>query len=319
MSIITGNSLARPRPELRDAYYQAIPQGWIADQVAPFLSVETKSGQIEVVKRESMLGNETTAKRAPDGSYGSVDLYIGKVDYDCEDIGKEHTIKNGDGSTISLNRELAATMLLNSVVNTFKEHLFVADLFTNWSGSSGNAGTSWATLASSTPIADLNTAILATTVASGVKPNAIVLNSLTLSYLLNAASTRALFPGAQVVTLDVLNAQLPALVGVKYIFEGSAVYNSAVEGLPFNGAFIVPSNKVMLCTVPVGVSPTDPLAPATMRTAVWAEDAGSGELVVENYRDERRRGEVYRVRTNIDHVLMDKATGYLLTTTPAET
>jgi hypothetical protein len=294
-------------------------QGWIADMVAPFLSVDTKSGQIEVVKREALLALEATAKRAPDGSYGRVNQYIGKVDYDCEDIGKEHVVKDGDGTTISYNKELGAVMLLNNIVNTFKEHLFVNTLFTNWSGSSGNVTTSWATLASATPIADLNTAILATTVASGVKPNAIVLNSTTLSYLLNAASTKALFPGAQVVGLDLLNAQLPALLGIKYVFEGSAVYNAAVEGLPFSGAFIVPANKVMICNVPVGVNPADPLAPATMRTPVWAEDAGGGDLVVENYRDEARRGEVYRVRTNIDHVIMDKATGYLLTTTPAET
>lgn len=319
MGTTGGNALARPRMDLRDAYYQTVGGAYIADKIAPFLSVPTKYGQIEVVKRESILADESgSIKRAPGGEYGRGNLAIGKIDYGCEDIGREHVLKDGEGVTISLNREVGATLMLRTIVSIAKEIALAAKLTTGWTGPSGNVSLSWADPATAKPCDDIADIVLSIK-KYGVMPTALVCNPTVMAEIIAAEDTKARFPGSLVITKSLLESQLSALTGLQFSFEAGAVANTAAEGLPFVGGFVYPDTYAHILTVPAEASNLDPLTPSTLRTLVWEEDAGEGELVVEQYRDEVRRGEVYRVRTNIDQKVMDAYSGYRIGVHPAET
>ncbi len=314
MPIVTGNVLARPRPELADAYYQMEASGGIADKVFPPLAVETKTGQLEVLKRESLNSIENLV-RAPDGSYARTNAYIGKLDYDCEEIGAEHVLLDGDGKTISYNRELGGVTILRSKIDTKKEASVVATLMTGWTGATGAASVSWATAESAVPIDDIVSTVNTIMLNSGVRPNALILNPVVLQMILAAASTRDRFPGAPMVTQGMLEQSLALLTGLQYVLVGEMVYNTADEGAAFTGGFIWPSTDVMICRIAADAGPTNPLPPSTGRTPVWIDDAPVGDTTIESYRDETRRGMVLRARTNFDHVIMDAATGLKLSVT----
>ena len=317
MSIITGNVLARPRMDLTDAYHQMDGSGFIADSVFPPLAVETKIGQLEAILREAQTTIENL-ERSPDGSYNRVNQYIGKIDYDCEEIGGEHMVLDGDGKTISYNREMGAIALLSNLVNLKKESLFAAAAFTGWAGATANAATAWATAATATPIDDIVSAVNTVLLNSGVMPNALVLNPAVVQLILACEDTKERFPGAPMISQAMLQNSLAMLTGLEKIFVGRAIYNTVPEGRSFTGGYMIPSTDVLICHVP-NAGPNDPAPAATGRTAIWTEDAGMGPLVVESYRDETRRGWAYRVRTNIDHVVMDAATGLKLAVTAAAT
>jgi len=320
MSIVTtGTTLATPRPELADAYYQMTTAGtFIADKVLPQLAVDTKAGQLEVLARESM-GTMENLVRSPDGSYARTNARIKTINYSCAEIGGEHVVLDGDGRTISYNRELGAVNILRSLVDLKKEAAASALLFSGWAGTSGNAAVSWATAASAKPIDDIVAGINTVLLASGVMPNALIVNPATLQLILGAADTKARFPGAPMISQSMLQQSIGLLTGLEYVFVGGAVYSSLAEGRTWSGAYVWPSTDVLICRVAADAGPTNPMAPSTGRTAVWTEDASLGDLVIESYRDETRRGQVLRARTTLNQILMDAATGLKLSVTAAST
>ena len=50
------------------------------------------------------------------------------------------------------------------------------------------------------------------------------------------------------------------------------------------------------------------------RSIVWGADSPGGLFVSETYRDEKRRGNMIRVRMNTDEKIIDETAGELITT-----
>ena len=100
-------------------------------------------------------------------------------------------------------------------------------------------------------------------------------------------------PGIDVAKMNTQN--LAALFGVPRVLVGGAVYDSAGKGQDATIADLWSNEYAALVKIGSG---QDITAPCVGRTFLWTEDSPQNPIV-EQYRDEAIRSDVYRVRHNV--------------------
>jgi hypothetical protein len=301
------------RPELADALYEYQPDGvnYFADLIAPRIQVSEASGQFEVVKRETMLQNTDDA-RTPTGEYKELDAELTKLDYTTTDRGLTHTLKDGDRQTIQLNREMMTMRLLKGTLMRNREKRIFDLLFntSTWTGADlyTDTATTWATVATCDPVADVIAAKKKVRDNSGVEPNAVIMSATNFDYCLISTKIRGFLSGIKTPSAaDVAN-ELPRLMGVNQVIVCNAVRNTAPEG---KSASITPICSNSYVSVAHLGSAGDPSAPAVMLSPEFAEDSAN-PYVVESYISDEKRGLVYRVRNHIGELVVEKYFAHLL-------
>ena len=114
------------------------------------------------------------------------------------------------------------------------------------------------------------------------------------------------------VVLETLEAQrrlLAMYFGVNQVLIGNAVYDSANKGQSFTSAQIWDDEYCLVCVC--ASNPNDLREPCIGRTFLWTTDSPSN-MVVEEYREEQTRSNVYRCRQSTDEVMVFAGAGYLL-------
>ena len=120
---------------------------------------------------------------------------------------------------------------------------------------------------------------------------------------------KAKFPGATVITEEMLRSQMAAILGIRNLIVGQAVYNSADEGQTFTGAEIWPDDYAMVAVLGSEGLPIS--EPQLGRTIVWDPYADSLEYV-ESYREEQTESEIIRVKSFSDEKIFDPYFGHLM-------
>jgi hypothetical protein len=103
--------------------------------------------------------------------------------------------------------------------------------------------------------------------------------------------------------------EIAQAAGVEKVLVGKAAKNSAAKGQTFSGAFILPTTYVAVGQTAGG----DFASGGAGRTIIWSEDA-SAPFVAESYRDEGRRSNILRVRSNRVVKVIDSTAMQLITT-----
>jgi hypothetical protein len=111
------------------------------------------------------------------------------------------------------------------------------------------------------------------------------------------------------LTDEELTNAIADLFGVKKVLVGNGIYNSAKRGKTFVSADIWSDNYVMVAVV--GNDGVDLSEPAIGRTILWEEDSPEN-AVVESYREEQTRSDIFRVRQYTAEKLIDPYFGHLL-------
>jgi len=298
------------RPDLNDAYqqYDARAENYVATKVFAPLAVETVRGEIEVVRRDNATQDVPMA-RAANGTYNRIDQMLEVLKYSLVEKGAEHVILAGEQNTIQYNKLLGGTRLLKLKRWISREIDFSDVLFNAGTvPASALVGAVW-TNPASTPLTDLIAARENVRLACGAPPDTIVMSATNLSRLLGNTEVRNCFPGMQVLTMDAIQANLPALCGYSKLFISNGITNTVPVG-NFTAGSIVPDDTVAVCMTANADDPAEVMC--TGRTLYWAEDAGI-DGVVETYISNEQRGMVVRVRDYQNPILFDAATAALLT------
>ena len=102
---------------------------------------------------------------------------------------------------------------------------------------------------------------------------------------------------------------LAQVFDLDFIIVAGSSKNSAKEGQSATPAQIWSNEYAMLCKIATG---GDMREPCIGRTFHWADDGSSIGGTVESYRDEKVRGDVIRVRHDVDEIVLYPEAGHLL-------
>lgn len=313
-------SYAAPRLDLGVAFLEfvkdeALGPTFIGAQVLPSFSTPRKEAKFSAVTRETLL-QKPDAKRAMKGAYNRIVTGAKDKSYLCEEYGLEHPVDD-DERSLYMNDfdadEAAAMAIGNGLLLNFEDRVQAAVIDTVlWTGASlftDNSASPWSTS---------TTDIVGQVVAAkdkvrqntGMEPNALIIGAAQLPNLLkNADIKKVHFPGAPLLTEAMIRSALAAIFGLEKLLVGRAVRNSAAEGAAFTGADIWGDTYVQVARL---CEPGAPLwSPCVGRSFLWAPSSAE-ELVMEQYREEQTRGDVFRGRHSVDEVIIDKFFAHMM-------
>lgn len=321
---VQGNTLAPgffaiPRLDLGQALYDVNPSGikYIADQVLAPVPVSQNSAKISVITRESLL-SKANGVVAPGAGYARIDMATKDVQYACNEIGFESKLPDRQKAIYAsfFDAEVATSKTLLNKLLLDRESRVAAKIFdtAKWTGSSlaANAGSGWSTAATGTVLADVANAKLKINQNTGLEPNVIVCSQTVLNYMkantaiLNATQyTR--FPNDKE-----WNTNLAGLFGVDRILVANSVYNSGGEGQAFSSSTTWSSLYCWVGRVALDGESLD--TPCVGRSPVFTGDVpDGGPFIVEQYREESARSNVYRIRQTMDELVYNEYLGFLIT------
>lgn len=327
-------STAITRFDLSMAYAEialaASRQGFIGLKALPPIGVAKEEGDFLKILVEDLMRATEDTERPPRGAYKRDDFNWTKDSFSVKEHGVEEVVDDalieryGDiirAETIcsqrAVHRVLAALeqAIADAVFNT-----------TTWTGSALTTAitTDWTNAASATPLADLDGAIEKVKASSGMMPNTIILTDLALRYFKRTAEVEDLLKYSGRDDPKNLGDSLRELFEIENILVARSFNNSAKEGQSASFSRYWNSDRVMVCHVHNDGMDGDLEAPmpnigrtifptGTGIPLPGMDEDGESGLIVEEYREEARRGGVMRARTKYQVKVIHAEAGHLLT------
>ena len=317
------SSLSTLRPDLAASFeafdLEAEKAGYIARKVMPTVDVASQAGTFGKIPLDQLLQQRDT-KRAPGSGYARGQFTFTSSTYSCEEHGAEEPIDDREAKMYAeyFDAEVISTRrAYNAVLRNAEKR--VADAVFNtstWTGASLTTDVSaspWATIASASPLTNVEAAVGKVYDGSGLWPNALVINRKVFRNLRNTAQVidRIASSGAgnRNLASDVTVDMLAQAFDLDYIIVAGGSYNSATEGQTATPAQLWSSTYAMVCRVAVG---NDFREPCIGRTFHWGADGSNIDGAVESYRDEVVRANIVRVRHDVDEIVLYAQAGHLL-------
>lgn len=307
------------RPDLGAlAFEYALQQSqseFIGTRVMPVFETAEQSGEYPVIPVEAILKQQTT-RRAPRSAYNRSDWEFENDTFDCVEYGWEEPIDDVEAALYSRFFDAEEVAVLRAVDIIMRGHeQRVADTVFDTNNAIGNAGVTneWDDAANATPRADVIAGKQAMRAASGLMPNALVISSTVFD---NVLATDELKNYLQYTTphlvegMDAQRATLARYFGLDEVLVGTAVKDTAAKGKAASIGDIWDDEYAALVRIPR--QPRNLREPSFGRTMLWTADSPS-IITTETYRDEPHRADVYRVRQNVDEVVIFEGGLYLLT------
>ena len=323
------SSLATLRPDLASFLefdLESERAGFIATQVLPVMSVASQAGNFGKIPLEELLQQRET-KRAPGSGYARGSFKFEPAVYSTEEHGAEEPVDDREAKMYAdyFDAEQVSTMRAFSAVLRNAEQR-VADAVFNastWTGAALTTGVSneWDKnhITDATPIADVEAAVQKVYDGSGLWPNALIINRKVFRALrnLDEITERINSEGAGNASKpsDITAAMLAQVFDLDFVIVAGTSKNGSKEGQAATPQQIWSSEYAMVCRVATG---NDMREACIGRTFHWGQDGSSVGGTVESYRDEVVRGNVIRVRHDVDEVILYPQAGHLLSniTTP---
>jgi hypothetical protein len=317
------SSLATQRPDLAtflEFDLESERAGYIATQVLPVMSVASQAGNFGKIKLAELLQQRQT-KRAPGSGYARGSWTFDKATYATEEHGAEEPVDDREAKMYAeyFDAEQVSTMRAFSSVLRNAEERVANAVFnaTTWSGGALTTAITneWDSnhKTNAIPIDDVEGAVNKVYDASGLWPNALIINRRVFRNLRNLDQIidRINSEGAGNASKpsDITTAMLAQVFDLDYVIVAGTSKNGAKEGQTASPTQIWSSEYAMVCRIATG---NDMREPCIGRTFHWSNDGSSIGGTVESYRDEAIRGNVIRVRHDVDEVIMYPQAGHLL-------
>jgi len=294
---------------------KVLPPAPVAMQAAGFLRV----------KIASLLTPIEDLMRAPFSGYKRGNFLFDQESYVTQDYGAEEPVDDRQLAIYAnvIKLENFATMrAVNRVLMAFENDVASA-VFNTGTFSNAAAAVAWDTPATATPLEDIDKAREQVLLACGSEPNSMILSSWALIKLCRTHQIQDLLKFSGHDDPKAYVKRIPALcelLMLDQILVGRGMKNTAGEGATATPARIWDPTMAMVCHV----GETDDVEapePCIGRTFMWtAENAeipgGEDEtpgVIVEEYREENRRGGTIRARNDRQIKIFHPEAGYLLT------
>lgn len=300
-----------PRADLGVALREYVPElPLVAEEVLPGYLVGKKAASISVITRENL--KRTTAGHANGAAFNRIRLLAEDMSYTCKDYGLEEQLTQDDRETYAsdFDAELEKSQNAKQHVLVEQEVRTAAAVFntTTWTGSAlftDNSGSPWAT-SSTDIIAQVLAGKEKVRAGTGAKADSLLLSESNMTNLLKNTGIKAMFPGAAIITEEMLRSAMAAIFGLRNLIVGGAVYDSAAEGQDFSGTDIWSASYVMVFKRCVGPVSSGGLG----RTLQWSEINDSNIIVT--YPEPQTDSDIYRYRQYQDEKIFDASFGHLM-------
>jgi hypothetical protein len=308
--------------------------GFIGLMVLPALAVALQSAAFLRVKVESLLGPVEDLMRAPRGTYKRSNFEWDQDNYATADYGAEEEVDDrqiamyGD---ILRAEQINLMRAINRVLQCHESEVAQAVFDTaTWTGASLTTAlsTPWSTPASATPLEDVDAAIEKVKNNIGTEPDTFIMTDWALRKLSRTAEVKDLLKYSghdDPKALDVI-AGLAQLFKIPKWRIGKGWKNAASVGLDPSFSRLWDPTMAMVCkTADEGDEDLESATPSIGRTVCWTEenagipgvDAQELAVIVEEYREEQRRGGVIRARHDRQIKILHPKAGHLLTNVTA--
>jgi len=315
------SSLSTLRPDLatfEEFDLEMDRRGFIAQRVAPVIDVASQSGSFGKIPVEQLLQTRTT-NRASGAGYARGNWTFLPATYACEEHGAEEPIDDREAAMYAnyFSAEQIATMRAYDAVLRNAEMRMAAAVFnaSTWTGETLTTavGIEWDTIATATPITDVDAAVKKVWAVSGMWPNALVISKPVFKNLRRCAQVIDALEsggaGAPSYQGAINEAQLASVFDLDYIIVAGSAKNTAAEGQSVAFGNIWDDEYAMVCRV---ATTSDPKEPCIARTFHWGADGSQIRGTVEMYREESKRSDIVRVRHDVDEIIMYTEMGHLL-------
>ncbi|OHB82791.1 MAG: hypothetical protein A2V98_25860 [Planctomycetes bacterium RBG_16_64_12] len=306
--------------------------GFIGLKALPPVGVAKQAANFSKITIESVLGPVEDTVRAPDGTYSRGDFEWTPDSYKTEEHGVEEPM---DDRTIKIyGSEIRAEFIhaeraINRVLQAF-ENAVAAAVFnsTTWTGAALTTAVAipWTTQATAVPVDNIDAAIDKVKTACGAKPNTLILTDYALRCIKRTTQIEDLLKYSgrdDPKNLGILSG-LGELLDLPNILVAAGYKNTAGEGATASLTRFWDPTMAMVCCVNTSGDLEDPV-PTIGRTIMWTEEnvsipgVGDGEpgVILEEYREENRRGSVLRARMDRQIKILHAEAGHLMTAVTA--
>lgn len=296
-------------------------EGFIGHRVLPIVQRAKQAGDYAKRTLESVLQVHKTARNA-DGEYPRSSSKWTKDSYSTTERAHEATV---DDRTVKkyddiIDAEFWETERVIDIVLRSYEIAVAAAVFntTTWTGVplTTTVTNEWDDAPNATPIDDVEAARELIVTGFGQEPNALVINRKVYRNLRNVDQLVDRIKSQTFVNVQqgVMTAQtLADALDLEFILVAGGLENTANEAVARSISRIWSDEYAMLCKIPTN---GDPSSPGIGKTVIWSEegdvDGDRPGVIVEQYREESRRGDAIRARTD-DQIKIDFAVaGHLL-------
>lgn len=315
------SSLATQRPDLAtflEFDLESEKAGYIATQVFPVIDVQSQAGNFGKIPIEQLLQQRDT-RRAPGSGYARGNWTFDKAVYATEEHGAEEPVDDREAKMYSeyFQAEQISTMRAFSSVLRNAEQRVADAVFntTTWTGSSLTTAPTneWDDATNAVPLTDVEAAVQKIYDNSGLWANALIINRKVFRNLRNSAQVidriESNGAGNASKASDITVQMLAAAFDLDYIIVAGTSKNGAKEGQAASPTQIWSGEYAMVCRISTSPDMRDP---CIGRTFHWAQDGSSIGGTVESYREEAIRGDVIRVRHDVDEIVLYPQAGHLL-------
>ena len=312
------NSLATLRPDLatfEEFDLEMSRRGFIAGEILPVVEVARQAGNFGKIPIEQLLQSRTT-DRAPGAGYARGNFTFQAATYACKEHGAEDPIDDREAVNYAdyfIAEQISTARAFDAVLRNAE--IRVSDAVfnaTTWGSLKTTITNEWDDSANAEPRADVKAAKLAVWDQSGLMPNALIVNWKVFEQLLDVASIidRLKYAGFTDPRPGTITAQAMAqALNIDRIIIAGSPKNTATEGQAVSISPVWSDEYAMVAKIAVT---GDPREPCIGRTFHWSQDGSSVGGTVETYRQEEIRGDVVRVRHDVDEVILYAEAGHLL-------
>jgi hypothetical protein len=290
-------------------------QGLIAARVAPVFNTSIDRGGFSKVTLESM-HKARDSRRAPRSAYNRADWEFEPATFTCEEHGVEEVVDDREQAMYAdyvdaeaVSRDRAYLTIQQNAEKRMAALIFNA---TTWSSYTSACTTPLDVHDTSLPFDYFQTAKEAVRLQCGFLANAAIMSYTVFENLKMCAQVidRIKYWGGDDPKHGGINeATVARALGLEEVIVAGSVKDSALEGQTRSLAEVWDDEYIMVCRV---ARTNDPSEPCIARTFHYTADGSSYGGTVETYRDETVRGEVVRVRHDVDELVMYTQCGYLL-------
>ena len=291
--------------------------GYIAPLVARVFESPEQSGTYGRIKLEELM-KEPELGRNSRGEYNRTNFGFDDQTFATKEKGLEIPIDDRQSKIYKtwFDFEVVTTRNCLGIVLRGAEKRWADQLFseTTFSGQTTAAGTAWDDFSNATPVTNIDAAKNAVWDRTAIWPNALVITRKTFMNLRKCDEvTDKLHSEGAGVSIEPGRIQpmnLASVFDVDMVIVAGGARNSANEGQSRSVASIWSDSYALLARV----ATTDMMEePCVARTIHWGEDGSTVGGTIETYYDNRTRGDVVRVRHEVDEKMIYTELGQLIT------
>lgn len=316
------SSLATLRPDIAESFMafdlQAEMAGFVATKVFPVIDVQSQAGNFGKIPLKELLESRDT-KRAPGSGYARSGFQFETATYATEENGAEEPVDDREARMYAeyFDAELIAGQRARYAVMVNAESRVASALFNPavWTGAALRTAVQneWDDAVNCEPITDVEAAIQKIYDGSGLWANALLINKKVFRNLRNSEQIieriNSAGAGSPSKPSDVTVNMLAAVFDLPHIIVAGGTKNAANEGQVAVPAQVWSGEYAMVCKI---ATSNDFREPCVGRTFHWSQDGSSIGGTVESYRDETVRGDVIRIRHDVDEIVLYKEAAHLL-------